>query len=253
VSGVRFYHKQLAIQPKALSSFPVTCLLRAADLTMRSAPKRKLPITPQLLYKLVKLCDHIGPLGPAMKVALTFGYFAMLRQSNLAPPTPAKFDPSRHTCRGDVMAASPGLVLLLRWTKTIQTMDNLPLVPLPHLHQHPADPVAAYHQLLASSPTLHEDQPLLTVQEQGVPVIVTSTTLSQTLKTLLTALDMDPSSYSLHSLRRGGATTAYLAGVDQLHVKRHGTWKSGAFWDYVTSPLVADSPVAAALAASLTC
>ena len=120
---------------------------------MRTPPNRKLPITPQILYKLCKLCKYIGVLGPVMKVALTFGYFAMLRQSNLAPPSLAKFDPSRHTCRGDVMAASPGLVLLLRWTKTLQSMDNLPLVPLPRLQQHPADPVAAYEELLAASPT----------------------------------------------------------------------------------------------------
>ena len=38
VSGVRFLHKQLSLTPETVESFPVQCLLRAADLTMRTPP-----------------------------------------------------------------------------------------------------------------------------------------------------------------------------------------------------------------------
>ena len=34
VSGVRFLHKQLDLTPEAVESFPVQCLLQAAELTM---------------------------------------------------------------------------------------------------------------------------------------------------------------------------------------------------------------------------
>jgi hypothetical protein len=43
-----------------------------------------------------------------------------LRQSNLAPKTAAAFDIRRNTCRGDVICHPPGLVILLKWTKTLQ-------------------------------------------------------------------------------------------------------------------------------------
>ena len=45
--------------------------------------------------------------GPAIKVCLAFGLFAMLRQSNLAPPMHKLFDPSRHTCQGGVLEGPP--------------------------------------------------------------------------------------------------------------------------------------------------
>jgi hypothetical protein len=64
-------------------------------------------------------------------------------------------------------------------------MDNLPLVPLPQLEHHPANPMAAYLDLLAASPTLHEDQPLLTVSSIGGPVPDTTCVLTRTLRDML--------------------------------------------------------------------
>jgi hypothetical protein len=100
VSGVAFMHKQLGGQAPAITSFPVTTLLCAVDLSLRTPPQRKQPIYPALLHKLCRLCDLIGSFGVVMKVAITFGFYGMLRQSNLAPRQAADFDLSRHTCRG---------------------------------------------------------------------------------------------------------------------------------------------------------
>jgi anti-sigma-K factor RskA len=44
---------------------------------------------------------------------------------------------------------------------------------------------------------------------------------------------------------------SYSEGVDQLDIKRHGNWSSDPFWHYITSPFVASSPVASALAAAV--
>ena len=251
LSGARFLHKQQGLDPEALSSFPVSCLLRAVDLTLRAPPNRHLPITPELLYKLCGLCTHIGPLGHCMLVALTFGFFGMLRQSHIAPYSQKLFDPSRHTCRGHVMEAAPGLVVLIKWAKNMQTMDKLPLLPISQLPGHVTDPVHAYRALLKDSPTRHPNQPLLSLDTAAGPKPVTTRLLAETFQAMILAVHLDPTMYSLHSLRRGGTTAAYLAGVDNLHVKRHGNWSSPAFWGYITAPLVAHSQGAAALAASV--
>ena len=251
MSGVRFLHKQRGLEPEELHSFPVTCLLRAVDLSKRAPPNRRLPITPELLNKLCRMCHHIGPLGLCMRVALTFGFFGMLRQSNLAPYTQEQFDPSRHTCRGDVMEAAPGLVSFIKWAKNMQDMERLPLLPIPHLPGQDTDPVQAYRDLLLDSPTQHPNQPLLTLDTPAGPKAITTTLLSETFQAMIAAMHLDTAMYSLHSLRRGGATAAYMAGVDKLHVKRHGNWSSNAFWGYIAAPVVAKSPVAAALAASV--
>ena len=38
--------------------------------------------------------------------------------------------------------------------------------------------------------------------------------------------------YSLHSLRRGGATAAALAGIPMRLIKRHGRWRSDVAYLY---------------------
>jgi hypothetical protein len=131
-------------------------------------------------------------------------------------------------------------------------MDSAPVLPVPEIPGHPTDPIAAYKAVLKDFPTKHPNQPLLGYHYQGTPVTVTVRLLSTALGQMLTALGLDPSLYSLHSFRRGGATAAYQGGVDVLDIKRHGTWSSDAFWKYITAPIVAQSPVAKALAKSVT-
>ncbi len=249
-SGVRQLFKQMDLQPAALDSHLVTWQLRAAELTMRTEPSPKLPITPPLLASLCRLCQALGPLGPAMRTALMFGLFGMLRQSNLAPPTAADFDSSRHTCRGDVMRAAPGLIIWVKWSKTQQAAGTSSVLPL--LSGHPADPVAAHEALLQASPTTGDDQPLLTYNTtKGSTAIVTIPKLAQALADMLEVLGLPATRYSLHSLRRGGATAAYKEGVTPEAVKRHGHWSSSAFWGYISAPAAANSTVAAALGAAV--
>ncbi len=144
----------------------------------------------------------------------------------------------------------PGLLLIIKWTKTSQKLDNTSVLPIPHIKDHVADPVHAYQRLLKLAPTRSANQPLLTHIVQGHLTVVTTKVLSNTLSVMLSELGYDPALFSLHSFRRGGATAAYKQGVDVLDIKRHGSWKSDAFWDYITAPIVSQSKVAAALAAS---
>ena len=74
VSGIRFMHKSLNIKSPALDSFPVSCLLRAVDLSLHTPTCRRLPIIPHLLHQLCQLCDHLAEFGIALKVALTIGF-----------------------------------------------------------------------------------------------------------------------------------------------------------------------------------
>jgi hypothetical protein len=247
VSGIRFMHRQREMEAQALDSFIVTTTLRAVDLTLRTPVRRKLPISPRLLVDMCKLCECLGDIGVAFKVAITFAFYGMLRQSNIAPAAEQKFDPSRHTCRGDVILAPPGVVLLIKWSKTDQCFGSVPLVPLPHVPESPADPVQAYRDLLDLAPTVHPDQPLLTVPGRKAARIITTSQLTTALKEMLTALGKDAGLFSMRSFRRGGATSAYHAGVNCLAVKRHGNWRSDAFWAYVTAPHVTKSAVASAL------
>ena len=103
--------------------------------------------------------------------------------------------------------------------------------------------------MIAAVPTACPRAPLLLLPGVGrTPRVLLLPQLRQSFKVLLTALGCDTKAFSLHSLRRGGATAAFRAGVDCVHVQRHGTWKSDVFWQYIVSDAVQKSPVAAGLA-----
>jgi len=65
--------------------------------------------------------------------------------------------------------------------------------------------------------------------------------LSTRLKGYLTQLralynvPVNPSSYGMHSLRRGGVVAAWQAGVDIERLKAHGRWRSDAVRTYMTA------------------
>ena len=164
-------------------------------------------VTTTLCPMLLRICIitlSLRALGQALWVCLTFGFFIMLRQSNLVPPSAAQFDSSWHTCRGDIFFAPPGHHILVRWTKTHQSVGQEPVLPIPEELGHPTDPVAAYHLLLAASPTMSPDQPLLTYLHRGYRTMVTVPILSHALASLLHHLRYDAGCFSLHSLHRGG-------------------------------------------------
>ena len=82
-------------------------MLRALPLTMRHTPLQRLPIDPRLLAAICRVCDNLSAMGIVLKLAFLVAFFGFLRQSNLAPPSPRTFDPSRHTTRGDVTVQAP--------------------------------------------------------------------------------------------------------------------------------------------------
>ncbi len=144
--------------------------------------------------------------------------------------------------------AHPGLVLLLKWTKIIRAGGQPHLIPIAAMPGHQLCPLAAYQRMLEVAPTRHVNDPLLTAPGASTPV--TTGKLRQSLASMIQALGLFSRHYTLHSLRRGGASLAYQSGVDFMHIKRHGTWKSDAFWAYITPSSAVHSPLPGLLAAS---
>ena len=245
ISGVRLLHKYMGVECPSLQSFELDLMLRALGITMLHVPNQCLPITTTILQQICQVCSALGPLGRVLKCAFLFGFFGLLRQSNLAPKHESSFDPHRHTCRGDVIFHHPGLVIIQKWSKTQQRGGQPHLIPLPTIVGSPLCPVAAYTAMLEIAPTHHRNQPLLCAPgscEPGQPL--TTTWLRQSFAIIMDTLGHDIAQYSLHSLRRGGATTSYQAGVAFTEIQRHGGWKSNAFWDYIapTSTVYAALP-----------
>lgn len=61
----------------------------------------------------------------------------------------------------------------------------------------------------------------------------------KTLRTLVSQAGYQGRLFSSHSLRRGGATTAFMAGASPDMIKLQGCWTSEAYQQYLEIPLQA--------------
>ena len=73
----------------------------------------------------------------------------------------------------------------MKWSKTIQFIDNAALLLKLQLSGQITNPIRAYKGLLAAAPTVSPNQPLPTHQSPASPYIITSHTLSITLMVML--------------------------------------------------------------------
>ena len=117
------------------------------------------------------LHHHAQPEDPRSGLVSVPHLLHILRHAQAVQPGTSVCCPVRPLMahlQGDIFMAPPGLQILVRWTKTHQLVGPVPVLPIPEVHGHLADPVAAYHQLVAASPTTFPDQPLFTYLHWGV-------------------------------------------------------------------------------------
>ncbi len=186
----------------------------------------------------------MGAKGKLLKVAITFCFYGMVRQSNVAPRLSHQYDSNKHTSRGCISFQQPGLVLSLPWTKTRQAGGKPLEIPLPNMSDKSICPVQAYKQLCKIQPTKSHNQPLLAAKSGKS---LSYRLLNKWFKQALTMADLPTATISLHSLHRSSATIMAHAGVNLAHVKCHGDWKSSAFWVYISAQKPAQSVVASTM------
>ncbi len=67
--------------------------------------------------------------------------------------------------------------------------------------------------------------------------VLSYSTFQKAIKTVAISLGLDPSRYSSHSLRIGGASVMAAAGLPDYVIQLIGRWKSLAFLTYIRSNL----------------
>ena len=96
-----------------------------------------------------------------------------------------------------------GMGLNIKWTKSAQTINCTPLVPIPTVQGAITDPLSAYRELLLMCPTRYPQDHLLLLPNDKGRKVVTITHLRNAFTQLLEQVGLSTSKYSLHSLRRG--------------------------------------------------
>ena len=225
--------KQSSWDPSPFSSYAVQTALRSLDINMRYIPIGKRPITlPEVESVITYLAQKVQ--DPTLVCAISFAYVGMFRQSNLAPQTSAAFDATRQFTRADARVISDGIIILLKWSKTIQAYRDATTVYLPRMPASVLCPVRAYTEMVAQRPTLSPADPLLMFPNRR-PMSIGY--LNRRWRQALHAIGLPVGALKLHSLRRGAATMVWQSGmVKDIDLMTHGTWATPAWRAYASKP-----------------
>ena len=193
---------------------------------------------------IVRACDSTY-MGQVFKAIYTLAFFSFLRISNLVPHTRNTYSPLYHLSRADVFFATPGIHLLLKWSKTFQNKDSVRLLKIPALGSNPICPVMAIKNLLFITPGT-KNAPLFQYKTFQGWFLMTDTQVRRHFKMILAKLQLQDANLTFHALRRSRATYAFNANVALQDIQSHGTWTSECIWRYITMDHNASDQVARA-------
>ena len=195
---------------------------------MRHVPDPSLPVTPDILRTVLAQLDTSQP-SRALTLALLLMFIGFLRQSLVAPQTVPAFDHTRHLTVADVLDTPPGLLIAIKWTKSIQSSADATSILIPPTQDTLLCPVRALRQYtLGATPPRSAEAPLIRHQD-GNPLTVPY--IRRQWNRLLAQANFPPGRYSLHGLRRGAAQFTY--NESRADVMNHGTWRSQAVRSYI--------------------
>jgi hypothetical protein len=148
----------------------------------------------------------------------------------------AKADPSSGLRRVDIVnLCTDSFVLNVRRTKTIQFGERTLQIPFVSCEDCRLCPVRALlHHLTCSK--LPSSSSLFAYVENGRSSILVHSEFVSRLRLGLGKLGLNPKEYSGHSLRRGGCSLGFNAGLSVFDLKVRGDWRSAAVECYIHLP-----------------
>ncbi|XP_078660129.1 uncharacterized protein LOC144904857 [Branchiostoma floridae x Branchiostoma belcheri] len=229
LSSVKLLHQYNGHYDLDLHHPEVQLTLTGIKKTLCHRPKEPHPVTIPFLLRTHTLLDLSRPRNATLWAAILLGFFGFLRKSNLVPPTAKSFDPNKHLCRQDILAAPEALVLRASWSKTIQANERELVVPVLAIPGSPLCPVRAYLNMLHLNPApAHAPAFILPPTTQRPLRPLTASTLDKEFNNIVLKQGLPSRHHTLHDLRRGGYTLAFEAGVPRELRQRHGDWRSDA-------------------------
>ena len=166
--------------------------------------------------------------------ALLLGFYMFLRKSNLVPDTMDDFDIEQQFCRADLnlLGLDRAMMCEIRWSKTIQHKQKVLRLPVLPAKNKAICPVFWVHYMINKIPA-QPSHPAFTLVGGGKTYALSANQLIYRFRKWLILIGEDPTIYSLHSLRRGGATFAYQSNVEGEMIKLLGDWANDTYKHYV--------------------
>lgn len=234
VSAAKCLHNLLQMDTSQFDNYLVKATLKGFRRSMGDQVNRKLPLTIDMLNKIVPMLQN----NSGLKAIVLTGFFTFARKSNLVPPSQGQFNAEKHLCRGSFVFNEWGVIIKICWSKTIQFNERTLYLPIVSLDNSHLCPVTAIKQHFAKFPA-EDDQPAFYYSNsKGISVPFTHSSVQDQFKNVLLNVGVDPKLVSCHSWRRGGADFAHsVAGIDLPLIQAQGDWASLSVLCYLTRPL----------------
>jgi hypothetical protein len=178
--------------------------------------------------------------------AMLVAFFGLFRKDNISVAKEDAFNPRANLRRDDFLfeteeATHPGGEVVrtdrLMWvrarrSKTIQYHERVHYVPIMAIPGHRLCPVAAVRRAFRLTPVSDPQAPAFAWQTRRGFVPLTHHAFVGAFKALLRTVGVDPSAYSGHSFRRGGATLGFSLTGRHTLIQALGDWASQTYLRY---------------------
>ena len=199
---------------------------------LRHIEKQAAPISFKMLHKILPHVNIQDDKQLVIWVTILFGFHLFLRKSNLIPDSRNKFDSFKQFQRRDFRAHEDVLIAHIKWAKNRQFADQKLLLPMAKNYKTEICPVDWFHYMcdrIRASP--NDPAFCIRIKQKLVPITYNET--QKQLRKWIQLIGHNASRYSMHSLRRGGALTAFKAGLPSKTIKLLGDWASKAYLRYI--------------------
>ena len=195
------------------------------------------------LLKSIVQCCNFTYMGQIFKTVYLFSLFSFLRLSNLVPHAIIQYSPLKHLAQGGVIFHPNKVVVLPKWSKTMQSNNSIKVLTVPRIPNSILCPATALTNLLSLTPR-GSNVPLFQVKVEQTWVPLTDTKVRRHFSLVLSKLNLDNSGYTFHTFQRSGATVVFNNNVSLQNIQKHGTWTSDCVWRYIADTANAGEQVA---------
>ena len=233
ISGIRTCMALLGLQIPDAQDRQMKMFITGLKRTMSHSVKQAEPVTPELLLKLSKVVNYTDIIEMVAWTGLLLGFYMFLRKSNLVPDTMDGFDRNQQFCRGDVnlLGIDKAMMIEIRWSKTIQFKQKILRLPVLPAKNKAICPVFWMYYMIHKIPAEPQHPVLFLGKQTGLAL--SANQLIYRFRKWLILSGHNPTIYSLHSLRRGGATFAYQSDIEAEMIKLLGDWASDCYKRYI--------------------
>ena len=149
------------------------------------------------------------------------------------PHKASTFSPLHQLARGNVIFVPPGILFIIKWSKTIQARHAVNVLKIPSLGDNPICPVKATNNSLSITPG-SKNAPLFQYKSKMQWQPLKDNQVKRHFAIILKKLNLQNSNPTFYSFQHSGATYTFNSNVHLQHIQSHGTWTSECVWKYIT-------------------